>query len=87
MLAIDSPVLDLQLADGMFPLYFSVRLDSTQSMQYLLEAGADVNQRNATNGWTALHVAAVNGKVEALVELLRAGADYEFEDEEGCIAH
>jgi ATP-dependent Clp protease ATP-binding subunit ClpB len=42
--------------------------------------GFDVNVRH-TLGWTALHVAAVNGNVEAVKTLLKAGADPNLGDE------
>jgi len=42
--------------------------------------GLDVNVRHPL-GWTALHVAAVNGNVGAVRALLKAGADPNLGDE------
>nr|CAD7592204.1 unnamed protein product [Timema genevievae] len=42
--------------------------------------GFDVNQRHPL-GWTALHVAAINGKVEALKTLIEAGANVDLGDD------
>lgn len=42
--------------------------------------GFDVNVRHPL-GWTALHVAAVSGNVEAVKALLKAGADPNLGDE------
>lgn len=46
----------------------------------LVGEGADVNRRHPL-GWTALHVASVNGKANAVVALLEAGADPNLGDE------
>lgn len=45
-----------------------------------LANGADVNARHAL-GWTALHVAAINGRLASVKALLEAGANPDLGDD------
>jgi ankyrin repeat protein len=45
------------------------------TMRRLVAAGVDLNELDSMAGMTALHVAAVNGEMEALRLLVQAGAE------------
>ena len=49
----------------------------------LLDAGADVNQRNASVGWAAVHYAAYEGHADVLRMLIAHGAIPDIEDKSG----
>ena len=46
-------------------------------------SGAKVDMQRWTDGWTALHMAAMMGLEEVALMLLQAGASTHLEDEEG----
>jgi ankyrin repeat protein len=56
-------------------LMTAVKADNTEESIKLIGKGADANSRNTPNGWSALHYAAMNGNVEIVKALLKAGAD------------
>lgn len=56
-----------------------------QMLELLLDRGAPVDMHNKT-GWTALHRAAFNGRVEACRLLLRRGASIHAVTKSGCTA-
>ena len=58
---------------------------SCHMVEVLVRNGADINSRNG-DGYTPLHVAAMNGCVEGVKVLLRLGADCEVLDEEWMTA-
>ncbi|EGD74808.1 caseinolytic protease C [Salpingoeca rosetta] len=58
----------------------AAQFNDTQALEKLLQQGADVDDRHQL-GWTALHVAAVNGNVDACRVLLEHGASVDLEDE------
>jgi peptidoglycan/LPS O-acetylase OafA/YrhL len=68
--------------DGASLLTVAVFLGHTDMVEMLLDAGADVNQRNRDQG-TALHSAAFVGRPEEAAILLRAGADADALDANG----
>ena len=49
----------------------------------LLDAGADVNQRNTSVGWSAVHYAAYEGHIDVLRMLLAHGAIPDIRDKSG----
>lgn len=51
----------------------------TQSLCYLVEKGANVNERDS-NGSTPLHIAAYEGKLECAKLLISLGADATIKD-------
>ena len=51
----------------MFPLQLAARNGHSEAVRMLVEkGGADVQERNATTGWVALHEAAFRGHVECV---------------------
>ena len=52
-------------------------------VQELVNGGVDVNQQDLVTGKAALHLAVENGRNEAALFLLRAGADQTIEDASG----
>ena len=59
-------------------LMTAVKADNTAEAVRLIEKGADANFRTSPNGWCALHYAAMNGNVEIVQALLKAGADANY---------
>lgn len=57
------------------PLMPAVKADDTAEVIRLIGKGADANSRTSPKGWSALHYAAMNGNVEMVQALLKAGAD------------
>ncbi|XP_043261867.1 caseinolytic peptidase B protein homolog [Colletes gigas] len=58
----------------------AVQYDNISELEKLLKDGVNVNARHAL-GWTALHVAAINEKLEVLKLLIKKGADVNAADE------
>ena len=56
----------------------AVKADNTAEAVRLIEKGADANSRTSPNGWSVLHYAAMNGNVEIVQALLKAGADANY---------
>jgi len=56
-------------------LMTAVKADNTAEAIKLIGKGADPNSRTSPGGWSALHYAAMNGNVEVVQALLKAGAD------------
>ena len=71
------PVADINLAaeGGRTPLMAAMQTCNERVISLLLTHGAAVNATDREN-WTALHMAAVKGKREAVEQLLNAGADF-----------
>jgi ankyrin repeat protein len=75
---------------GLTPLGHAARLDSTATIEALLDAPeqvrANIDFQSPVDGRTALHVAAFYGSLDALELLLRRGADAELRDNAGvCV--
>jgi len=65
----DYACLDMKDINGNTPLHAAVTSDWKEGVSILLEAGADVCQRNS-NGATVLHLAAEKGNSDILKEIL-----------------
>lgn len=61
-------------ADGITPLHFAAEVGNDALVSFLIDKGADPNEKDEWDGSTALHVAAANGQDEAVKVLLRRGA-------------
>ncbi|KAL4229976.1 hypothetical protein ACF0H5_010365 [Mactra antiquata] len=72
-----------EILDG---LLHAVKNGDNYTIKSILDTGIDVNERHLL-GWTALHVAAINGNANAVKQLLEAGADPDLEDEFSTINH
>ena len=59
----------------------------SQTVQLLLERGADLNIRGKEEGWTALMFAAAEGQTNVIRVLLAHGADLKVTDADGDTAH
>ncbi len=64
------------------PLITAAALGKTEAAKLLIDAGADLNYRNA-DGSTALHTAAVFGTTEVARLLIEAGADLNIQNNDG----
>lgn len=62
-------------ADGETALFAAASSMRGDTVQALLDAGAEVNAANSRNGWTPLMIAAFFGAVDGVRLLLQAGAD------------
>jgi len=65
----DHPYVDTKDINGNTPLHAAVTSDWKEGVSLLLEAGADVCQKNSS-GATVLHLAAENGNSDILKEIL-----------------
>ncbi|RAP36170.1 hypothetical protein B1207_08425 [Legionella quinlivanii] len=69
---------DLVLNDtdrlGYAPIHYAAQLNHVGLIELLAKAGANLNQPASGNG-TALHLACQNGKMPAVLELIKHGAD------------
>lgn len=66
------------------PLWFAVRFGSVELIEFLLDEGADIAQRDL-NGETLLHKAAHQGRTDMMDYLIRRGFDID-EDSSECEA-
>lgn len=57
--------------------------DEVEALQYLLNQGVDIESADRLHGYTALHFAAVFGRIEALLLLMSYGANLYAEDSKG----
>jgi ankyrin repeat protein len=67
---------------GQTALMLAAREGEDNSVDWLIEHGAKVNERSGT-GWTPLMLAAYNGQQFVISSLLRADADLKVKDAEG----
>ena len=70
-------------SEAMSPLVCAAEKGQTQLVNYLIRAGADVNQKDY-KGMTALYSAARNRNIECIKILVKAGAEVNLTDREGC---
>ena len=63
-----------------------VREGRLEELQALIRAGADLDERDSENGYTALMLAGMRGQVETVQLLLRAGAAADVKCSKGKVA-
>jgi ankyrin repeat protein len=71
---------------GRTALMRAAKADDSQSVEWLLRAGAKVDQATTQQGWTALMWAACHAAAKAIVALLIGGADRDLRDRDGQTA-
>ena len=67
-----------QLVDGwggLTPLHHAIRQGNRETVELLLDRGADINQQTAGDGTSPLLIAAVNGQFDLALMLIDRGAD------------
>jgi hypothetical protein len=72
--------------NGEPPIFIAALLGQIETINLLIEKGADVNVAAAESGLTALHGAAIGKRSEAIKRLLEAGADATLRDKTGKTA-
>lgn len=65
------------------PLHRAAAIGSLPIVHLLIAAKSPLNVADLSGGWTPLHHALAEGHGDVAVELVKAGADLEKEDEEG----
>jgi ankyrin repeat protein len=68
---------------GFTPLLLSVLSSQVPAVEILLARGANVNDCDATAGWSAVHCAAKYGNGPMIRKLVEKGAKVDVEDKEG----
>jgi ankyrin repeat protein len=68
---------------GLAPLHLAARQGSIESVQALLDAGADINQRSAGDRITPIIIATLNGHFDLAKVLLDKGADPNLAEDNG----
>lgn len=71
---------------GETALYLAAYTNKVDIVDYLVQSGADINQKHRVTFWTPLMVATRAKQIEAIQLLVRLGADLEATDEVGCTA-
>ena len=77
---------DIKDVNGKSALFVSCRdgwSSHLQIINILLDAGADINQNSTATGCTPLWVAARNGNIDIVKELIRRGADVNLPNNDG----
>lgn len=77
---------DSRMIKGYTPLFYAVKKDHAGVIKLLLAAGADPNTKAEALRSSPLQVAALNGKLQTVKILLKAGANIEQKDAEGATA-
>ncbi|CAH0549306.1 unnamed protein product [Brassicogethes aeneus] len=75
--------INAQDINGYSPLMFAVYKNHTETVEFLINQGADVNLRGSKDNRTALHVAAATGNIEMSNVLVSNGADINAQDING----
>ncbi|MBI1872942.1 MAG: ankyrin repeat domain-containing protein [Acidobacteria bacterium] len=71
---------------GLAPLHIAARQGSTDAVQALVDAGADINQRSAGDKITPIIIATINGHFDLAKLLLDKGADPNLIEDNGVTA-
>lgn len=73
--------------DAFQPLHIAAENGRTEAVRVLLDAGADVDIRDATWGWTPLMLASNRGNTDLVRLLLARGADVTLQGSDGTALH
>ena len=65
------------------PLHLAVKTEEPLMVQFLIDAGANLETRAGDHGWTPLHRAAANGSKRMIDLLVAAGCDVDDKDSDG----
>eukprot|EP00923_Selenidium_pygospionis_P060183 GHVN01105955.1.p2 GENE.GHVN01105955.1~~GHVN01105955.1.p2 ORF type:complete len:173 (-),score=17.49 GHVN01105955.1:726-1244(-) len=76
-------IFPLCLKDGWTPLHLAASAGHVACLEFLIDAGADVDLRTISNHCTALHYAATKGHFGIVLSLLAAKADQDAQDRTG----
>ena len=69
--------------DGLTPLYGAAMGGDEETVEVLLEYGADLHSKTDTGGWSPLHYAADKGNLPAIKALIMNGADINEQENSG----
>ncbi len=69
---------------GLTPLLLAAREGYADTVEALIQGGADINQRSAGNGATPMLVATINGHFDLAMKLFGMGADPKLTSEDGA---
>ena len=72
----DSKIVNITNSAGEGPLYMASHFGNLHIIEYLVEHGADINQKENRNNWTALNLAVHGAHTNVVEYLLNAGADW-----------
>lgn len=86
LLASTNASLDETDRRGFALLHYAIQSSSLEMVRALLEAGAEVNVKDATSGWTPLMMASGGGELEIAKVLLMNGADVDVKEFRGYTA-
>ncbi|GME77140.1 unnamed protein product [Ambrosiozyma monospora] len=70
-------------AEGLLPLHIVASSGHTDLIPLLLQYGADINQVDKLNKWSALFYGVVRGFAKMTSVLIQYGADFQLKDENG----
>ena len=87
-LIVEGAFLEARDRAGRTPLHWAAMKKNMETVNALIDAGADLNARDNYRGYTPLHWAAIGSKNDEVVSaLLMAGADPNARDNEGDLAY
>lgn len=78
--------LNLSTKQGLTALHVAARDDNSAILALLVERRAVLDAQTTPGGWTPLHMAAHNGRMDTVMNLVEAGADLNVKNEEGKTA-
>ena len=79
----DPDIVRVTNAAGEGPLYMATYFGHLPIIEYLVESGANIDQKEARTGWTALNIAINRGHTNVVEYLINAGADWNITTKHG----